>query len=92
MTESSRRKGVNVGEIYLNAGVKINPLKYRSEHRKDQLEAVARLFVTADLLFPDHADDCLERWNVLLLPAFFVAVWDFPTVYSKTPMQRAPPP
>ena len=92
LTESSKRKGANVCDTFLNAGVKISPIKYRSQRRKDQLQAVARLLVAAALLFPGHVDDSLEKWNVFLLSVFFVAVWDFPTAYSKTPMQRAPPP
>jgi hypothetical protein len=91
LTESSKRKGANVNDTFLNADVKISAIHYRSQRREDQLEAVVRLLDTADVFFPGHAGESLERWNSFLLPVFFVAVWDFPTTYSKTPMQRAPP-
>jgi hypothetical protein len=91
LTETSKRTGVNACDLFLNACVKINVTKYRSHRRKDQLQAVARLLLAAALLFTEHTHDSLERWNSFLLSAFFVVVWDFPTAYSKTPMQRAPP-
>jgi hypothetical protein len=91
LTETSKRTGINACDLFLNACVKINVTKYRSQRRKDQLNAVARLLLAAALLFTNHADDTLQRWNVFLLPAFLVVVWDFPTAYPRTPMQRAPP-
>jgi hypothetical protein len=91
LTETSKRTGSNACDVFLNACVQINVTKYRSQRRKDQLQAVARLLLAATSLFTDHADDTLEQWNVFLLPAFFVVVWDFPTAYPRTSMQRAPP-
>jgi hypothetical protein len=95
LMESFNRKGVNVADIFRDTVVKISPIKYRNQNdeqrRKDQLSAVARLLVAADSLFSDHTGDSLERWNLFLLPIFFVAVWDFPTAYPKTPMQQALP-
>lgn len=91
LTETSKRTGINACDLFLNACVKIDVTKYRSQRRKDQLNAVARLLLAAAVLFTDHAEDTLERWNSFLLPAFLVVVWDFPTAFPGTPMQRAPP-
>jgi len=91
LMETSRRTGVDAGDIFFRACVKISASKYRSVRRKDQLEAVARLLVAAALLFPDRAEDTLEKWGAFLLCAFHVSVWCFPTAYPQTPMQRAPP-
>jgi hypothetical protein len=91
LTETSKRTGVGAGDLFFKTVVKINPAKYRSPRRKDQLQAVARLLFAAAFLFTDHTNDSLLRWNFFLLPAFYVTVWRFPTAYSQTPMQRAPP-
>jgi hypothetical protein len=91
LTETSKRTGVNACALFLNVIVKINVTKYRSPRRKDQLKALARLLLAAALLFTDHTHNSLERWNSFLFSSFFVVVWDFPTAFPKTPMQRAPP-
>lgn len=78
-------------EHFLNAAVKVFPDKYRSERRRDQLEAVQRLLIVAALLFGAMYKS-LQKWNELLLPSFFVAVWAFPSAYRGTYLQQAHPP
>jgi hypothetical protein len=92
LTETSRRTGADLIGRFSACTPVISPLKYRSERRKDQLQAVARLLVIAAVMYADHTGDSLQRWNEFLLPVFFVPVWDFPTAILKTPMQRALPP
>lgn len=92
LKETSDRTGRDIIGVFLQSPVLVSPLKYRSERRKDQLQAVMRLLIAAALMFADHPNDSVQRWNALLLPWFHVAVWDFPTVISKTPMQQARPP
>jgi len=79
-------------KIALGAPLHIPPDKYRSERRKDQLLAVARLLFLATLLFKSSQPlDPLAAWNMALLSVFHVRAWDFPCLYQKTPKQRAPP-
>lgn len=76
---------------FLKATPKISPDKYRSQRRLDQLQAVYKLLIVAALLF-DATHNSLQKWNELLLPSFYVAVWAFPSVFSGTHLQRAHPP
>jgi hypothetical protein len=92
LTESKRRMGIDICTSFAASVVCVSPLKHRSEQRKDQLQSVMRLLIVAAVVFADHPDDSLERWNEFLLPVFHVAVWDFPTAMLKTPMQQAQPP
>jgi hypothetical protein len=89
--ESSRRTGIDLYTSFVSP-VCVCPLKYRSERRRDQLHADMRLLIVAAILFADHSNDSLERWNAFLLPVFYVPVWDFPTAKTKTPIQQAQPP
>jgi len=75
----------------LHTPVLICPDKYRSENRHDQLRAVTRFLMVASLLFGAQQDS-LQKWNELLLPSFFVAVWDFPSSFLETPLQQVHPP
>jgi len=79
------RPELRINDIFLHAPVAISPAKYRSERRHDQLTAVARLLRA---LVPGTPTGSLQMWNLLLLPTFFVAVWDFPCRLRKTAMQR----
>jgi hypothetical protein len=90
--ESSRRTGIDLCAPFAASVGCVSPLKYRSERRKDQLRADMRLLIVAAILFADHPNDSLERWNEFLLPVFHVTVWNFPTGISKTPMQQAQSP
>lgn len=89
LTESTRRTGINVDTPFARNKVNIDFSKYRSQRRKDQLIAVKRLMIVGVLLFAEQCGHSLQQWNRLLLPAFNVAAWDFPTAFSETPMQRA---
>jgi hypothetical protein len=91
MAQSERTLATDVVDPYQNATVLMAPSKYRSEHRYDQLAAVARLLLVASMLF-SVVRCSLQKWNGLLLPSFFVAVWDFPSGFQGTPMQRVHPP
>jgi hypothetical protein len=92
LMESARRMGVELCDMFAVAVVCVSPVKYRSEQRKDQLEAVMRLLMVAAVMFAHHTNDSLERWNAFLLPEFHVAVWNFHTAIFKTPMQQERPP
>jgi hypothetical protein len=92
LTESSRRAGIDLCAPFAASDACVSPLKYCSERRKDQLQADMRLLIVAAILFADHPNDSLERWNEFLVPVFHVAVWNFPTAILKTPMQQERPP
>jgi hypothetical protein len=92
LTESSRRAGIDLCTHFTASDAAISPSKYQSQRRKDQLQADMRLFIVAAILFADHPNDSLERWNEFLLPLFDVTVWDFPTAKIKTSIQQARPP
>jgi hypothetical protein len=91
MEQSARLLATDVAVRYLSATVLIAHANYRSEHRYDQLAAVAKLLLIASVLFGVMRVS-LRRWNDLLLPSFFVAVWAFPCGFQGTPMQRVHPP
>jgi hypothetical protein len=88
LRESSQRRGINFCDKFTAAVVSVFPSKYRSERRKDQLEAVMRLLLIASIIFPQNTNDSLERWNDFLAPLFHVAVWNFPTAFRITSMQH----
>jgi hypothetical protein len=88
LTESSRRAGIDLCAAFAAPVACVSPWKYRTQRRKDQLQADMRVLTIAATLFVDHPVDSLQRWNALLLPRFHVSVWDFPTANLKTPMQR----
>lgn len=69
----------------------IPPWKYRSEKRREQLEACARLLAAADRLFPNSGTS-LTDWQLWLLPLFGVFAWTFPTGSPCPRMQHPPPP
>ena len=93
LMESARRTGIDLCDMFTAAvAVCVSPVKYRSEQRKDQLEAVMRLLIVAAVMFAHHTNDPLERWNAFLLPEFHVTVWNFHTAILKTPMQQERPP
>jgi hypothetical protein len=91
LAQSERMLGVDVKDRYLNGAVEIALAKYRSEHRHDQLKAISKVLAIARVLF-DTTYDSLRKWNHLLLPTFFVAVWNFPSGFRGTPMKQAHPP
>jgi hypothetical protein len=91
LAQSERLGAPDLINNFLNTTVSIAPAKYRSEHRYDQLVAVAKLVVLMSLLF-DHEQASLLNWNNLLLQSFFVPAWNFPTGFSRTPMQQVHPP
>lgn len=91
LTESSRRAGIDLWIAFV-VPAHVFPQKYRSERRKDQLQADKRLLIVASALFADHPNNSLERWNAVLLPLFNVPVWDFPTAKIKTSIQQVRPP
>ena len=60
--------------------------KYHSSRRHDQLQACARLFNAADLLFPNDPFP-LNVWEGQIIQNFNVAGWWFPSDYNCTTFQ-----
>jgi hypothetical protein len=73
--ESARRIDSAIREIW-RIIPKIACWKCKSESRRDQLEACARLIDTAKSLFPDNPDPLLQ-WHRVLMPFFNVPPWCF---------------
>jgi len=85
VAQSAKRLGRGVKREW-NRPVKIPAWKYRSPHRREQLQACARLLATADRLFPDDPHP-LTAWEGKLIEYLNVAGWWFPGGYSDTTMQ-----
>ena len=64
--------------------------KYRSEMRFEQLEACARLFAVAAVLFPNDAHRLFE-WEQWLQDRLHVAAWSFPARANCTAFQQHSP-
>lgn len=91
LAQSERILSSDVLHRYQHATVQVAPSKYRSENRHDQLLGVFKLLSVAASLF-GLMYDSLQKWNNLLLPTLYVAVWDFPSGLRGTPMQQVHPP
>ena len=65
----------------------ISACKYRSQQRREQLEACARLFDTASRLFPQAAYPW-SAWEGWLETRFHVTAWDFPARFRCTAIQQ----
>jgi len=68
----------------------VSARKYRSPRRHDQLEACARLFNTAQRLFPQHAHPWCA-WEHWLQSRFHVTAWGFPSRFCCTAIQHHAP-
>jgi hypothetical protein len=91
IAQTERTFSTDVSKRVLHCAIAIDPRKFRSERRHDQLSAIARLLVVAIALF-GAIRSCLIEWNRLLLPVFYVPVWSFPTGIPRSPMQQPRPP
>jgi hypothetical protein len=85
VAESAKIINPKVREQWRNS-FDIPSWKYRSARRHDQLQACARLFNSADLLFPD-APFPLTVWEGQIIENFNVAGWWFPAAYNCTTFQ-----
>ncbi|MBA4355738.1 MAG: hypothetical protein C0409_13710 [Novosphingobium sp.] len=68
----------------------VSPSKYRSPQRRDRLEACARLFDTAQRLFPQRAY-AWSAWEGWLQARFHVTAWGFPARLRGTAIQQHAP-
>jgi hypothetical protein len=68
----------------------VSPAKCRSLQRRDRLEACARLFDTADRLFPQAAYPW-SAWEAWLQSRFHVTAWGFPARSPCTTIQQPAP-
>jgi hypothetical protein len=68
----------------------VAPHKCRSGQRREQLEACARLFDTANRLFP-HAAYPWSAWEQWLESRFHVTAWGFPARCPCTAIQQPAP-
>jgi hypothetical protein len=89
VAESSRRVDPGLPLVWARS-FPIPTWKYKTEKRRDQLEACARVLCAAGVLFPDAAAP-LTAWHLQLVGFFGVAAWCFPTGLSCTPVQLTPP-
>lgn len=85
--ESAKRLGQNVRRVW-NKRFEIAERKYKSQKRREQLEACARVFAVAHHLFPGSRHP-LSEWQGWLFVHFHVAAWVFPTGPGCTGMQHA---
>ena len=85
VAESAKIKTPEVREQWRNS-FDIPSWKYHSSRRHDQLQACARLFNSADLLFPDNPFP-LTVWEGWIIENFNVAGWWFPSGYNCTTFQ-----
>ena len=68
----------------------VAPRKYRSDQRREQLEACARLFDTVGRLFPQNAYPW-SAWEQWLEERFHVTAWGFPARLRCTAIQHHAP-
>jgi len=68
----------------------VSACKYRSPQRHERLEACARLFNTAQRLFPQHAHPWCA-WEYWLQSRFHVTAWGFPSRFRCTAIQHHAP-
>jgi len=73
-----------------NQSYPVVPRKYRSRHRREQLEACARLLDAAGRLFP-HAAYPWSAWEQWLEARFHVTAWGFPARFPCTAIQHHAP-
>lgn len=89
--ETARRLKRGVSSWWTQAHP-ISVCKYRTENRRKQLEACARLFAVADRLFPDQVHTfAWLAWEHWLQTHFHVAAWDFPARLGCTAIQHPLP-
>lgn len=72
IAESSKFLDTDIMKFWDHQKIVIPTFKYRTEKRKEQLEGVAKLFKTADFLYPQKKYP-LTEWSKFLLQKFFVA-------------------
>lgn len=65
--------------------------KYKSRRRRDQLQACARVFKAASLLFPETKEP-LSAWEGWLVGQLHVAAWVFGSRAGSTAIQLPPAP
>jgi hypothetical protein len=82
IAESAKRLRVGIKRDWTRP-VEIPAGKYRNTHRREQLQACARLLFTADRLFPDEAHP-LTAWEGKIIEYLNVAGWWFPSCYNCT--------
>jgi len=87
VAESAKIINPKVREQWRNS-FDIPSWKYRSARRHDQLQACARLFSSANLLFPDDSFP-LTMWEGQIIQNFNVAGWWFPSGFNCTGLQHA---
>jgi len=85
VAESAKRINPEIRDQW-NDSFDIPSWKYRSSRRHDQLQACARFFGAADLLFPDEPHP-LTAWEGKIIEYFNVAGWWFPSDYNCTTFQ-----
>ncbi len=90
VAESARRRLPGLLALWQESR-SIPQWKYRSEKRREQLEACARLLAAANRLFPTSGT-ALTEWQLWLLPLFGVFAWSFILASPRTPTQHVPPP
>jgi len=90
IAESGKRLGPGLRQLW-QRHFKVPWWKYRSEKRREQLEACARVLAAARHLFAEPADP-LSEWHGWLVESLHVAAWAFPTGMACTDMQLTPSP
>jgi hypothetical protein len=83
--ESARRINSSIRKIWLIIP-KISSWKWKSERRREELEACAKLVNSAKYLFPESLNPLLQ-WQHILMPSFNVAPWYFLTSKAVTSFQ-----
>lgn len=89
-SETGRRRGFDIRALFTALMLIVSPVKFHSPRRRDQLEAVGRLFAVAKRVSTESAS--LMAWAAEALPFLHVAIWDFPCFYSVTRLRRPRPP
>lgn len=86
IVESARRLNASLRTLWQQSP-SIPRWKYRSERRREQLEACARVFAAASILFPNSPAP-LVAWQAALATFFGVAGWTFPTGPGHMPIEQ----
>ena len=72
IAESSKFLNKDIMKFWDNQKILISPFKYHTEKRKELLEGVAKLFKTAEFLYPQEKYP-LSEWSKFLIQKFFVS-------------------
>lgn len=90
VAESAKRLTADLNSLW-HRRFPIARWKYKSEHRRDQLEACARVMAAARSLFP-RGPHPLTAWQGWLIDRLHVTGWTFFSRARCTPIQLTPPP